>query len=294
MKKLMPGFYTALGTPVDKAGNLIEDSLRAHIEDQIKCGASGLLLMGSMGMEPCVRDSAYRDAACIASETVKGRIPLFIGVMDCSAWRVKDRIKSISGLNITGVVLTPPFYFGGTNEQLINFFTDVADYSEYPVFLYDLPGATKIKITYDMVDVLAKHKNVKGIKTADSVLIRKLMHTYPEFETLYSNLDAFDLTIPYGINKVLDGMFCCTPKNGKAFVDACASGDYKSAAESLNRIIHLRDTFAKHSIFPSFTAAMNALGFDGEFGPDFCGNVSEAAAMEIVNELKMINELSGD
>ena len=291
MKKLNSGFYCALGTPVDKDGLLIEESLKKHIEDQINGGASGLLLMGSMGMEPCIRDDAYALAAKVASETVKGRIPLFVGVMDCSSWRVKDRIKAIENLDITAVVLTPPFYFGGNNDQLLKFFTDVADYSPYPVYLYDLPGATKIKITFDMVSALAKHSNIKGIKSGDIVLLRQIMQQIPDFEALYSNLDAFDVAMSYGVTKVLDGMFSCTPKNGKAFVDACAKGDFATAADKLNKIIHLRDTFVKYSVFPAFTAAMNALGFNGNFAPDFCGEVTAAAADEIVAELKNIGEI---
>jgi 4-hydroxy-tetrahydrodipicolinate synthase len=211
--------------------------------------------------------------------------------MDCSAWRVKDRIRSIAGLDITAVVLTPPFYFGGSNAQLLDFFTDVADFSEYPVYLYDLPGATKIKITFDMVKALEAHKNIAGIKSGDIVLVRQITQQFPEFEALYSNLDAFDVAMAYGIDKVLDGMFGATPKNGNAFAKACAAGDYKTAAEKLNNIIYLRDVFAKHSIFPSFTDAMNALGFEGDFGPDFCGNTDEAGRLDVIEALKKIGEL---
>ena len=48
--KLEKGFYTALGTPLDESGNLVADSLTKHINQQIDAGASGLLLMGSMGI----------------------------------------------------------------------------------------------------------------------------------------------------------------------------------------------------------------------------------------------------
>lgn len=44
-------FDTAPGTPLDKNGNLVADSLKTHIRQQIDAGASDLLLMGSMGME---------------------------------------------------------------------------------------------------------------------------------------------------------------------------------------------------------------------------------------------------
>ena len=51
MARLKDGFYTALGTPLDKDGNLVKESLTKHIKQQMEAGASGLLLMGSMGIE---------------------------------------------------------------------------------------------------------------------------------------------------------------------------------------------------------------------------------------------------
>ena len=43
------GFFTALGTPLDEFGNLEEKSFIKHVEDQVEAGASGILIMGSMG-----------------------------------------------------------------------------------------------------------------------------------------------------------------------------------------------------------------------------------------------------
>ena len=54
MGKLKKGFYTALGTPVDNDGNIVAESLKKEIDMQIDAGASGLLLMGSMGMEASI------------------------------------------------------------------------------------------------------------------------------------------------------------------------------------------------------------------------------------------------
>ena len=51
MTQLKDGFYIAPGTPLDENGNLVADSLKNHIRQQIDAGALGLLLMGSMRME---------------------------------------------------------------------------------------------------------------------------------------------------------------------------------------------------------------------------------------------------
>ena len=233
MNKLKAGFYTALGTPLDKNGDIVEKSLRIEIEQQIAAGASGLLLLGSMGMEESVKLDAWAKAAAIAADAVAGRVALFVGAMDNSVWRVKERLNLLRGLKLDGVVLTTPFYTIASNNELEKFFSDISDATEHPLYLYDLPTVTKIKITFPLVEALIKKGKVKGIKTGDIVLARQLYFAYPEFEVLYSNIDCFDVAMSFGINKVLDGMFSCTPKNAKKFIDCYFAGDIAGAGKYL-------------------------------------------------------------
>ena len=190
MEKLKKGFYTALGTPLDKNGDLIADSLVKEINMQIDACASGLLLMGSMGIEPTIKNSAFKETVRVAAEAVAGRVPLFVGCMDNSVERVKERIDMIKDYNFDGVVLTTPFYGTAPNDQLIRFFERVADYSPKPLFLYDLAVVTKQKITYPMLEKLAKHPNIKGIKSGDIVLARQVKRNMPTKERSFAILDA--------------------------------------------------------------------------------------------------------
>ena len=88
---LKKGFYTALGTPLDKEGNLIAESLEKHIEQQIAAGASGLLLLGSMGIEAYVKNCAYADIVRVGIAANAGRLPFFVGVMDNSIAKVMEK-----------------------------------------------------------------------------------------------------------------------------------------------------------------------------------------------------------
>ena len=78
MNKLKAGFYTAIGTPLDAGGDIIESSLRRQIDMQIEAGASGLLLLGSRGMQAAVKIGAWAEAARIAADHVNGRVSLFV------------------------------------------------------------------------------------------------------------------------------------------------------------------------------------------------------------------------
>ena len=291
--KFENGFYTALGTPLDESGNLIESSLRKHINQQINAGASGLLLMGSMGIEAYIKNSSYANIVRVAADEVSGRLPLFVGIMDNSIVKVKEKIELLGNARIDGVVLTTPYYATLDTAQMINWFTSIADCSPYPLYLYDLAVVTKTKITLAVIDKVINHPNIKGIKTADWEMIQAIGRKYPEaeFECFYSGLDSFDYANMMGIGKNLDGMFSCTPKNGRKMFDASAAKNYTTARKYLDNILLMRNTMIAHGLMYSFTHCMNLLGCDGNFHQDYCIPISEESKKALSDTMKRIGEI---
>ena len=291
--KLTNGFYTALGTPIDEFGNLVAHSLEKHIENQIEAGASGLLLMGSMGIEAYLKNSTFKAAAEVGVLANKGRLPLFVGAMDNSIVRVMEKIDMLRGLDIDGVVLTTPYYATLTTDEVVNWFKTIADASPFPVYLYDLAVITKTKITLAALEQLVYHNNIGGIKTADWEMIQAVKRNFPDadFECLYSGLDNFDYANMLGITKNLDGMFGCTPKSGRAMYDCVKAGDLKGARAYLDNILLMRNTMISLGLMQSFTYLMNTLGFEGNFHQDYTLPLTEAAKATLIDTMKKIGEL---
>lgn len=289
--KLNKGFFPALGTPLDHEGRLVEESLRRQIDMQINAGAAGALCMGSMGAEAALTTAEYARTAKTAAEAVAGRVPLFVGAMDNSVFRVKERFAALADLPIDGVVLTTPFYSTTSTENLIRFFLSAADAAPHPLYLYDLPGVTKQKITFSMVKALAKHPNIRGIKTGDIVLARKLQLECPEFDLLFSNIDIFDVANAFALPRVLDGMFACTPANTAAFNDCFLAGDFAGAGKHLDNILALRDLFLENGVWPGFTVAMNLLGLDGNYGFGYDWIPAPGEAERVEEFMKTIGEI---
>ncbi len=292
--KLENGFYTALGTPLTEDGKIIESALIKHIDEQIKAGASGLLLMGSMGIEASIAQSEYKKIVDIGIKATNKRVPLFIGAMDNSIARVRERIEMIGeGKAIDGIVLTVPFYTIPREADAINWFARLADISPYPVYLYDLGVVTQFRISMNVIDAVINHPNIKGIKSANWELMKAIERKYPnaEFECLYSGLDSFDHANVLGIKKNLDGMFACTPKNAKLMYECAAKGDIAGVRLYLDKILLLRDTMIAHGLMRCFTYCMNALGIEGNFHQDYTAPTSDKAKDVMIETLKQIGEL---
>ena len=291
---LKNGFYTALGTPLTEDGKIIKDALIKHIDQQIDAGAVGLLLMGSMGIEASVPHSEYAKTVDIAIEANKGRVPLFVGAMDNSVARVRERIDMIGAdKKIDGLVVTVPYYAVPREIDAICYFKQIADYSPWPVYIYDLPGVTQFRISMNVIDALIAHKNVKGMKSANWELIKAIGRKYPDadFECLYSGLDSFDHANVLGIKKNLDGMFCCTPKNAKAMYQCLNNGDIVGARKYLDNILLMRDTMLACGLMRCFTYCMNILGVEGNFHQDYTAPTAENAKEKMAETLKEIGEI---
>ena len=278
------GFYTALGTPLDEFGNLIPSSFQKQVEDQMEAGASGILVMGGMGIGVYIKNSEYRRIAEAAVDEARGKCPVLISVADNSVARIFDKIDGLKGLDIDGIVATTPFYYTVNQEELKHLFKKIADYSPFPLYLYDLPAITKVKINPVTIEYLMAAGSIKGIKTGDMLTAKLLMQSpvkKADFSIMFSGSDLFDVAYKYGLRMNLDGMFSCTAPVAAKMYGCLAKGEYEAAGNYYNSILSLRDTFVDVGIFGGFSCAMNLLGYEGMFYPDYSLRLNEGECCKV-------------
>jgi hypothetical protein len=85
-------------------------------------------------------------------------------------------------------------------------------------------------------------------------------------------------------------MLSCTPYNTGKLFEVMANGDFDAAAKYLNNIVGLRDFFVAHDLWPSFSTAMNLLGYEGNFCPDYVCAINPDFVALIRDELAKIGE----
>ncbi len=288
------GFYPALGTPTDDEGKLVVKSFDKEIELMIGAGAKGILCMGSMGKMATIKDREYPKVAKQCFETVSQRVPLMVGVMDCSVSRVIDRIGALGDIEIDGVVATVPYYYKVNTKEIVRFFELLAKTSRYPVYIYDLPSVTQSPVTLGIMEALADIQNIKGIKTANLALILEMQrnnYRNDDFSVFYSGLDLFDIALYSGIDKNLDGMFTCTPVNSKKLYENTVQNNLETNSKYLHNILKLRNLFLKENIFSAYSYAMELIGCPGNYHSDYDIPVSERLKEEIFDCMRLIKEI---
>ena len=288
------GFYTALGTPYLPDGTLAEAGYRKEIEQQIEAGASGVLAMGTMGLLGCVPEAEYERVIRVACDAVAGRVRVLVGATDNSLTRVKARIDIINKYPVDVVVLTPPYYDRLNNDLLVEFLTKCAAMTDKDVYLYDHVGISQHKLNFAQVKKLAQIPNLKGIKSADLVLI-KALHDDPEikedFMPIFSGSDLFGVANQYGIKNYLDGIFSCFPATIGKIQKCFDAEDYEGAKYWLKMMMDARDDMLAGGLWPMFSYAMNLLGCAGLFGHDYDPPATEKqkAATEAI--MKRLGEI---
>ena len=116
---------------------------------------------------------------------------------------------------------------------LIKHFTMIADASEVPVILYNVPGRTGCALTPKTIATMAEHPNIVGLKEATGNMAQmvEIMHLCGDKIDVYSGEDA--LTVPMmamGAAGTISVLSNVMPAESVAMTDACKAGDFKTAA----------------------------------------------------------------
>jgi 4-hydroxy-tetrahydrodipicolinate synthase len=259
---------TAIGTPLEADESLHVEGLQRHLADQSSAGIDRILVAGSMGAMQMLPDGTYRALVERASRLWNANGELLVGVGDTGWARTRDRIDLVSRFKIDGVVVLTPFLYRFTQQQLVDYYIALADYSPLPIYLYDLPTLTRAEIGLETYDAVIRHPNIRGAKVSGRLdVARELIRRYgDEFRVIVAEPDKVDTLLREGVTSHLDGMFAMAPHWIVAIARAAKGGDYVDAAEYQGKLNALRDLLiGASSVMGAFTAIMNARGISGKF-----------------------------
>lgn len=278
-------FISAICTPLEAGGDLHVAGLEAHIADQWNAGIAGLLVAGTMGLMQLQSDRTYRSLVEHAVRISAGRGEVMVGVGDTSFARTRDRIRLVQEFKIDGVVAVTPYLWKYDRGELLDYFRSLADVSRVPLYLYDLPGLTGVKLDHDTILAAAKHPSIRGIKSSASWDdTRRLMDRAPSgFRIVPAQAHLVDTLIRSGVTENLDGIFAIAPKWTVSIAAAAEAGDWPLAAKRQQRLSDLLTEAAKLPLFPACTAILNARGIPGNVAPAPMRSLTDAERESLLN-----------
>ena len=130
---------SAICTPLRSDESLHIEGLTAHLDDQWRHGIAGVFVAGTMGRMQLLADRAYRDLVRYATRLAAGCGEIMVGVGDTSFVRTLQRIQYVEQFDVDGVVVLAPFLHPLSQPDLIDYFSELANRSQKPLYLYDNP-----------------------------------------------------------------------------------------------------------------------------------------------------------
>jgi len=187
------GCGTALVTPFRKDGSLDLDALRRLVQFQLHAGIDFLVPCGTTGETPTLEHAEYLAIVRTVVQEVSGKIPVIAGVGGNNTRKVIDLAAQVRGLGVQGILSVAPYYNKPTQEGLYQHFQAIAESTDLPIIVYNVPGRTSSNIEPATVARLAKIPNIIGIKEASGSIVQQmevLAAVPPRFRVL-SGDDSF-------------------------------------------------------------------------------------------------------
>ncbi len=260
------GFATAMVTPMTTTG-VDYDTLARFIEFQIENGIHALVAVGTTGESATLSPEERKAVIRFTVKQVNGRVPVIAGCGTNNTEHVLDFTRAACDDGADAILAVTPYYNKATQGGLIAHYTAVADASEKPIILYNVPSRTGCNMLPDTVATLAEHEKICGIKEASGNMAQvvELLAKCGDKIDLYSGEDA--LTVPM---MAMGGVGCISvlsnvmPKESAEMANKFFAGDLAGAAELQKKTLGLVNAlFCEVNPIPA-KAAVTAMGFGTE------------------------------
>ncbi|MDY0779199.1 4-hydroxy-tetrahydrodipicolinate synthase [Tenacibaculum sp. IB213877] len=229
------GTGVALVTPFNEDKTIDFDGLERLVNYQIDNGINYLVVLGTTG-EPATLTKEEKEAVkAKIIEVNNGRLPLVLGIGGNNTAAVVEEIKNTDLTHFSGILSVSPYYNKPTQEGIYQHFKAVAEATDEPIILYNVPGRTSSNMSPEVIVRLANDfENIVAVKEAkgDMVQAMKIIQNVPEGFLVISGDDmiALPMTLAGGagvISVIGEGL----PKEFSKMIQLGLEGKVKEAYE---------------------------------------------------------------
>jgi len=186
--KRFSGIFTPMATPFRDDDTINETALRSNVARWMTTSLTGLVVLGSNGEAPSLDDDEADRIIDIVREGVPTDRPLIAGTGRESTRATIEATRRAAAAGVDAALVRTPSFFKPqmTSDAFVRHYTEVADASPIPVFLYNVTLYTGVNLLPDAVERLATHPNIVGMKDSggDIAQIAEYVGRTPEHFTV--------------------------------------------------------------------------------------------------------------
>lgn len=294
------GIIPPMITPLNSDLSLDVSHAEKLIEHMINGGVHGIFILGTTGEFAGLSSDVKSDLIRLTCRQVKKRVPILVGITDCSFVESLDLAAIAKESGAQALVAAAPFYMNIGQEELIFYYQKLANIVELPLFLYDMPSHTKINIEIQTAVKLSVHPNIIGIKdsSGNPENFRALCEAFrskPEFKIFVGPEEILAETLEMGGHGGVTGGANLFPKLYVALYEAFQNKETEKVKSLQKTILFLSENLYANGTYRSsylkgLKAAMAFEGLcQGNFAPPLFP-YSEAEKAELYEKYLKVKE----
>ena len=222
---------TAMVTPFAADGSLDLDAaagLATYLVDEL--GNDGLVISGTTGESPTTSDAEKADLLRVVLDAVGDRARILAGVGTFNTEHTLELAATAAKLGANGLLVVTPYYSKPPQAGIVEHFRRVADATDVPVMLYDIPGRAGVAIATDTMLRLAEHQRIVAVKDAKGDLTASARVIAQGALAYYSGDDAMTLPLlSVGAVGVVGTSTHFSAVGTKQLIEAYLAGDVATA-----------------------------------------------------------------
>ena len=229
-KVIFKGAATALITPFSN-GEIDYKALSSLIDYQITAGIDALVIGGTTAEVATLSDAERYRLYSFAKEKTDGRTRLIFGTGTNDTRVAIAHSKFAEELGCDGILLVTPYYNKGTEYGIEKHYLKIAESVDLPIIVYNVPSRTGVNLGISLLDRLANHQNIIGIKEASDSTDRLVtLASFGDRLALYAGNDSqIYPTLALGGSGVISVVANILPKTTKALCDSYFEGRQSDA-----------------------------------------------------------------
>jgi len=156
----------ALVTPFTADGEVDWPAVEQHMDDVISAGADGIVVTGTTGETSTLTNPEKIRLVEVGKSVSAGRAAVITGGGSNETAHAIELYKASEKAGADGLMIVTPYYNKPTQAGILTHFRLVADATDLPVIVYDIPGRTGVEVKYETILRLANHPNILAVKDA--------------------------------------------------------------------------------------------------------------------------------
>ena len=264
----LSGIFPPIPTPFRQDESLDLDGLRSNFARWNKEPLAGYVVAGSNGEAVSLSFEEHIELVAAARAAIPDDRLLIAGA---GAESTRQAIALAEGMKREGadaIIVVTPSYYGPRldHSALVAHYLNVADASDLPVVLYNVPVYTRLDLPVSVVRELATHENIIGIKESDGSIAKFdsiINGTPPDFQVLSGSASIFLAALVVGAVGVVPALGCFAAKQLKELMSGYESGDLELARQIQATLVGPNEAITSRFGIAGLKMALDLAGYYG-------------------------------